>query len=242
MNCRSLELPIQPTSLRVRTRTQMTRRSLPPPQRTADWYSAWGKRAFDLAVGSLMLLLLLPVIIFVSILVAVFLGRPVFFRQQRPGKSGRLFEMIKFRSMTNAKGADGNLLPDDQRLTRFGAFLRASSIDEFPELWNVMKGEMSLVGPRPLLIQYLDRYSDEQFRRHEVAPGVTGWAQINGRNSISWDEKFSLDLWYVDHYSLWVDVKILFLTVVNVLRRSGISADGHATMPEFSGNGDTGTA
>ncbi len=189
-----------------------------------------------------MLLLLLPLIMLVSLLVAIFLGRPVFFRQQRPGRCGRLFEMIKFRSMTDARDDSGQLLADDQRLTRFGAFLRASSIDEFPELWNVLKGQMSLVGPRPLLVQYLDRYSDEQFRRHEVAPGITGWAQVNGRNSISWDEKFSLDLWYVDHYSLWVDVKILFLTVRNVVRRSGISAEGHATMPEFGGNGDHGIA
>ncbi len=213
-----------------------------PKHRTSDWYSCWGKRTFDVTASLCLSVILVPVMAVVAALTAWRLGRPVLFRQQRPGKAGQLFELVKFRSMTDACDQNGQRLPDDQRLTRFGRFLRASSIDEFPELWNVLRGEMSLVGPRPLLVQYLDRYSPEQHRRHEVRPGVTGWAQINGRNSISWDEKFAYDLWYVDHYSLCVDIKILFLTVVRVTRRAGISADGHATMPEFEGNGDRGAA
>ena len=210
---------------------------LTPQNRDSDWYSRWGKRAFDVVASLLMLPLLGIIMIFTSILVAWKLGRPVFFRQQRPGRGGKLFWMVKFRSMTDERDEQGELLPDDVRLTSFGKFLRAASIDEFPELWNVLRGEMSLVGPRPLLKQYLERYSPEQFRRHEVRPGVTGWAQVNGRNAISWDEKFAYDLWYVDNYNLWVDIKILFMTVFGVLKRSGISADGHATMPEFNGNG-----
>ncbi len=201
-----------------------------------DWYASWGKRAFDVVVGSMMSVALAPVICVSMILVAVKLGRPVFFRQRRPGLKGQPFEMVKFRSMTDGRDASGKLLPDDQRLTKFGKFLRASSVDEFPELWNVLRGEMSLIGPRPLLIQYLDRYSPEQFRRHDVRPGVTGWAQVNGRNAISWDEKFAFDLWYVDNYSLMVDLKILAMTVLKVVKPSGISAAGHATMPEFQGN------
>ncbi len=213
------------------TKSSMTRSK-------SGWYAVRGKRWFDLAVGSALLLLLSPVMLLTAILVAWRLGRPVFFRQQRPGKDGVLFEMIKFRSMTDARDENGQLLPDAKRLTPLGKFLRGSSIDEFPELWNVIRGEMSLVGPRPLLKQYLERYTPEQFRRHEVAPGITGWAQVNGRNAISWDTKFALDNWYVDHYSFWIDVKILLLTVFNVLNRSGISAAGHATMPEFLGDDD----
>lgn len=164
------------------------------------------------------------------------LGSPVFFCQLRPGLHGLPFRMIKFRTMTDARGADGELLPDAGRLTSFGRFLRASSLDELPELWNVLKGDMSLVGPRPLLMDYLPLYSAEQSRRHEVRPGVTGWAQINGRNALSWDEKFKLDVWYVDNRSLWLDIKILWLTVRKVLVRDGISAAGEVTMPRFTGS------
>jgi len=196
-------------------------------------YACCGKRATDVVVSVLSLVLLSPVLLVTAILVAIFLGRPVLFRQRRPGKGGQPFEMIKFRSMTDARDENGELLSDDIRLTGFGRFLRASSLDELPELWNVLKGEMSVVGPRPLLWRYLHRYSPEQFRRHAVRPGVTGWAQVNGRNAISWDEKFRFDLWYVDHFSPLVDLKILFMTVWKIVARSGVSAEGHATMPEF---------
>lgn len=158
------------------------------------------------------------------------------FRQTRPGKDGKPFEMIKFRTMRDAQDANGNPLPDSERMTPFGSFLRSSSLDELPELWNVLKGDMSLVGPRPLLMEYLPLYSKEQYRRHEVRPGVTGWAQVNGRNAISWEEKFKLDVWYVDNRSLWLDIKIIFLTVKKVLIRDGISAEGEATMSRFLGN------
>jgi lipopolysaccharide/colanic/teichoic acid biosynthesis glycosyltransferase len=164
------------------------------------------------------------------------LGTPVFFRQQRPGLHGKPFRMVKFRTMTDARDAQGNLLPDAERLTRFGKFLRSSGLDELPELWNVVKGDMSLVGPRPLLMQYLDRYTPEQARRHEVRPGVTGWAQVNGRNAISWEQKFAYDLWYVDNLSFWLDLKILWLTVRKIIVREGISQAGQATMEEFMGN------
>jgi lipopolysaccharide/colanic/teichoic acid biosynthesis glycosyltransferase len=165
------------------------------------------------------------------------MGSPVLFRQTRPGRHGRPFEMIKFRTMREAIYADGRLLPDAERLGNLGRFLRSSSLDELPELWNVLKGEMSLVGPRPLLVEYLTLYSDEQARRHEVHPGITGWAQVNGRNAISWDEKFALDVWYVDNRSTWLDLKIIMLTVHRALKREGISAEGEATMPKFTGNG-----
>lgn len=164
------------------------------------------------------------------------LGSPVFFRQTRPGLKGKLFEMVKFRTMTNECCPDGRLLPDKDRLPSFGRWLRASSLDELPELWNVLKGEMSLVGPRPLLVEYLPLYTPEQARRHEVRPGITGWAQVNGRNAISWEEKFKLDVWYVDNQSLWLDLKILWLTIKKVLVRDGISAQGDATMPKFTGS------
>lgn len=167
-------------------------------------------------------------------------GAPVLFRQQRPGRHGRPFVIYKFRTMRELRDTEGRLLPDAQRLTHLGRFLRATSLDELPELFNVLKGEMSLVGPRPLLMEYLERYTPEQARRHEVKPGITGWAQVHGRNAITWEEKFKLDVWYVDHHSLGLDLKILWLTLVKVLRREGISASGHATMPEFQGPRQTG--
>ncbi|MGJ7607610.1 sugar transferase [Variovorax sp. LT1R20] len=194
------------------------------------------KRLFDVLVaGAMMLLLGLPLLVLVW-QVRRRLGRPAFFHQTRPGLNGQPFVLIKFRSMTDARGADGLLLPDAQRLTSFGRFLRASSLDELPELWNVLKGDMSLVGPRPLLMDYLPLYSAEQSRRHEVRPGITGWAQINGRNALSWEEKFKLDVWYVDNRSIWLDIKILCLTARKVLVRDGISAAGDATMPRFTGS------
>jgi lipopolysaccharide/colanic/teichoic acid biosynthesis glycosyltransferase len=194
------------------------------------------KRLFDLLTASLALLLLALPLLALAMLIRRKLGGPVLFRQVRPGLDGQLFTMIKFRTMTDARGSDGVLLPDAKRLTHFGGFLRASSLDELPELWNVLRGEMSLVGPRPLLMEYLPLYSPEQARRHEVRPGITGWAQVNGRNAISWADKFALDVWYVDHRSLWLDVRILLLTVCKVLVRDGISAAGEATMPRFEGD------
>ena len=194
------------------------------------------KRLFDFLLSLAAMLLLLPALLLLALLVGVKLGAPVFFIQTRPGLHGQPFEMIKFRTMTNARSADGAVLPDAERLTRFGRFLRSTSLDELPELWNVLKGEMSLVGPRPLLMDYLPLYSPEQARRHEVKPGITGWAQVNGRNAISWEDKFQLDVWYVDHQSFWLDMKILFLTVKRVFQRSGISAYGEMTMPRFTGN------
>jgi lipopolysaccharide/colanic/teichoic acid biosynthesis glycosyltransferase len=194
------------------------------------------KRVFDLTLILLTLPLLIALILIVAILVRVRLGSPVIFRQRRPGYKGRPFYIYKFRSMTEARGVDGGLLPDAERLTRFGRFLRAASLDELPELVNVVRGEMSLVGPRPLLMQYLERYSPEQARRHDVLPGITGWAQVNGRNAISWEDKFRLDVWYVDHWSLGLDLKIIGLTLLKVFRREGISQPGHATSEEFMGN------
>lgn len=194
------------------------------------------KRLFDLVVAISALLVLLPVIILLCILIAVKMGTPVLFSQVRPGYKGKPFRMVKFRSMTDAKDANGNLLPDDQRLPKFGETLRSTSLDELPELWNVVKGEMSLVGPRPLLMEYLEHYSPEQARRHEVKPGVTGWAQVNGRNAISWEQKFEYDTWYVDNRSLWLDIKILWMTVLKVVKRDDISADGHVTIEKFSGS------
>jgi lipopolysaccharide/colanic/teichoic acid biosynthesis glycosyltransferase len=193
------------------------------------------KRFFDFVAASLALLLLALPLLALAWLIRRKLGSPVLFRQVRPGWHGRPFTMVKFRTMTDERGPDGALLPDAQRLTPFGRFLRASSLDELPELWNVLRGEMSLVGPRPLLMEYLPLYSPEQARRHEVRPGITGWAQVNGRNAISWADKFALDVWYVDHRSLWLDVRILWRTVRKVLVRDGISAAGEATMPKFEG-------
>ena len=194
------------------------------------------KRLFDISAAALALLILFPVIAVVAWQINRKMGSPVLFRQTRPGLDGKPFEMIKFRTMKDAVDAQGNPLPDSERLTPFGQFLRSSSLDELPELWNVLKGDMSLVGPRPLLMEYLPLYTPEQYRRHEVRPGVTGWAQINGRNALSWEEKFRLDVWYVDNRSLWLDIKILFLTVKKVVVRDGIRADGEATMPKFTGS------
>ena len=194
------------------------------------------KRLFDITAAFAALLLLALPLALLTWQVRRKLGSPAFFRQVRPGMHGQPFEMVKFRTMTDARGADGALLPDADRLTPFGRFLRASSLDELPELWNVLKGDMSLVGPRPLLMEYLPLYTPQQYRRHEARPGVTGWAQVNGRNAISWEEKFALDVWYVENQSFWLDVKILFLTVKKVLVKDGISASGEATMTKFTGS------
>jgi lipopolysaccharide/colanic/teichoic acid biosynthesis glycosyltransferase len=194
------------------------------------------KRLFDLVAASLALLLLAVPLWLLVRLIRRKLGSPVLFRQVRPGLHGKPFTMVKFRTMTDERGPDGALLPDAQRMTPFGRFLRASSLDELPELWNVLRGEMSLVGPRPLLMEYLPLYTPEQARRHEVRPGITGWAQVNGRNAISWPDKFALDVWYVDNQSLWLDIKILWMTVRKVLVRDGISAAGEATMSKFTGS------
>ncbi len=193
------------------------------------------KRVFDLVVSSTALLVLALPMAVLALLVRTRLGSPVLFRQTRPGLHGQPFHMIKFRTMTDARGPDGALLPDDQRLTPFGRWLRATSLDELPELWNVLKGDMSLVGPRPLLMEYLPLYTPEQARRHEVRPGITGWAQVNGRNALNWEDKFRLDVWYVDHHNLWLDLRILWLTLRKVLAREGISHGSEATMPRFTG-------
>lgn len=196
------------------------------------------KRMFDLLLSFLALGFFLPVILVIALLIRLKLGSPVFFRQTRPGKGGAPFQMVKFRTMLDALDKHGNALPDNQRMTSFGGFLRSTSLDELPELWNVLKGDMSLVGPRPLLMEYLSLYTKEQYRRHEVRPGITGWAQVNGRNAISWEDKFRLDVWYVDNRSFWLDLKILFLTVKKVLFRDGISGEGEATMSRFTGSKD----
>ena len=194
------------------------------------------KRLFDIFASGFGLLLLAPVVAIVALLIHRKLGSPVLFRQTRPGLHGKPFKMIKFRTMLDAVDAQGNPLPDSERMTPFGRFLRASSLDELPGLWNVLKGDMSLVGPRPLLMEYLPLYSKEQYCRHDVRPGVTGWAQVNGRNAISWEDKFRLDVWYVDNRSFWLDLKILFLTVKKVLVRDGISGEGEVTMSRFTGS------
>jgi len=194
------------------------------------------KRLFDIVCSVAALLVLSPLLLVLAILVRWKLGRPVIFRQLRPGRGGRLFEVWKFRTMTEARDPNGQLLPDAARLPAFGRWLRATSLDELPELWNVLRGEMSLVGPRPLLVEYLPLYSAEQARRHELRPGLTGWAQVNGRNALTWDEKFRLDVWYVDHRTFRLDLKIMALTVARVFRREGISAAGEATMPRFTGS------
>ncbi|GAB4580291.1 MAG: sugar transferase [Anaerolineales bacterium] len=193
------------------------------------------KRLFDLLLTIPGLVLVSPLLLLTALLVRIFHGSPVIFQHKRPGYRGQPFTLYKFRTMSNARDPRGNLLPDEQRLTPFGKFLRATSLDELPELFNVLKGEMSLIGPRPLLMQYLDRYTPEQARRHEVLPGITGWAQINGRNNLSWEVKFELDVWYVDHWSLWLDVKILAWTFWKVLKREGINEPGNATAREFMG-------
>jgi len=194
------------------------------------------KRTVDLILGITAAILLSPILLITAILVSRKLGSPIFFTQVRPGKDGKPFKMVKFRTMRDAIDARGNPLPDAERLTPFGRRLRSTSIDELPELWNVIKGEMSLVGPRPLLMEYLPLYSPEQATRHDLKPGMTGWAQINGRNAISWEDKFKLDTWYVQHQSLWLDIKIMALTVKKVLVRDGISAEGEATMTRFTGS------
>ncbi len=194
------------------------------------------KRLFDLLFTVPGLLVISPALLLVALLIRLFLGSPVLFRQERPGFLGRKFFIYKFRSMTSTRDLQGNLLPDAERLTRLGRFLRSYSIDELPELINVLKGEMSLVGPRPLLTQYLERYTPEQFRRHLVLPGMTGWAQVHGRNALSWEDKFRLDVWYVDHWSLRLDIKILFITLWKVVKREGISQKGQATAEEFMGS------
>jgi lipopolysaccharide/colanic/teichoic acid biosynthesis glycosyltransferase len=202
-----------------------------------------GKRLTDLVLALAAMPLLLPLMALLALLVRLTIGSPVLFRQRRPGINAEPFTILKFRTMREAWDASGRPLPDADRLTAFGRFLRSTSLDELPELFNVVRGEMSLVGPRPLLMQYLSRYSREQARRHEVLPGITGWAQINGRNAVSWEDKFACDLWYVEHQSLWLDVKILVRTILKTLRREGISQEGHVTAPEFMGSsaraGDT---
>ena len=197
------------------------------------------KRALDLLITIPGLLVLSPVLVIIAILVRTNFGSPVIFRQKRPGYKGKPFWIYKFRTMTNLVDNENNLLPDDQRITRLGLLLRSYSLDELPELFNVLRGEMSWVGPRPLLMKYLDRYSPEQARRHEVLPGITGWAQVNGRNALTWEEKFKLDVWYVDHWSIKLDIKILLITVGKVLRREGINQPGQATAEEFMGSNDS---
>jgi lipopolysaccharide/colanic/teichoic acid biosynthesis glycosyltransferase len=194
------------------------------------------KRAFDIVVSFAALVILSPLLLFVAWQVKRKLGSPALFRQLRPGLNGRAFQVLKFRTMTEDRDAGGELLPDSQRLPRFGQFLRSTSLDELPELWNVLIGDMSLVGPRPLLMEYIDLYSEEQIRRHELRPGITGWAQVKGRNSLSWGDKFELDVWYVDHQSMVLDCKILLLTVMSVLKKEGISQEGQATMEKFTGD------
>lgn len=194
------------------------------------------KRIFDFIVSLCALLTILPVIIVVAALIRFKLGSPILFTQNRPGLNGDIFKMMKFRTMLDAKDKQGNLLPDEQRMTKFGSFLRSTSLDELPGLFNVLKGDMSLVGPRPLLVQYLPLYNKEQARRHNVRPGITGWAQVNGRNAISWEQKFELDVWYVNNQSMWLDLKILLLTVKKVFIRDGINADGHVTIEPFKGS------
>ncbi len=194
------------------------------------------KRIIDIVCSGLGLIILSPILVIVAILIRFNLGSPIFFTQERVGKDGNIFKMIKFRSMLNATDKWGEPLPDEERLTNFGRVLRSTSLDEVPELINVLKGDMSLVGPRPLLVEYKELYSEEQWRRHEVRPGITGWAQVNGRNAISWSERFKLDVEYVDNQSLFMDIKILFMTILKVVKRDGISQDGHVTMEDFNGS------
>jgi lipopolysaccharide/colanic/teichoic acid biosynthesis glycosyltransferase len=198
-------------------------------------YRRYGKRLLDLALTIPVLVVLAPMLLLVALLVRIKLGAPVLFRQQRTGLHGQPFAILKFRTMTDARDDQGHLLPDAERLPPFGQFLRSTSLDELPELMNVLRGEMGLVGPRPLIRVYLSRYTPEQMRRHEVRPGITGWAQVNGRNGLTWEQKFALDVWYIDHVSLWLDIKILFLTIWKIVRREGISQQGQATMEEFRG-------
>lgn len=193
------------------------------------------KRGLEFIIALIGLILASPILLIIAILVRIKLGSPIFFRQSRVGLNGEIFEMVKFRTMKDAYDAEGNLLPDEERLTAFGSFLRKSSLDELPELWNVLKGDMSLVGPRPLLVEYLPLYSEEQMKRHNVRPGITGYAQVNGRNNISWTKKFELDVYYVENFSLWLDIKILFQTVAKVLGQADINQEGNATVERFNG-------
>jgi len=202
---------------------------------TKRLYTQHGKRLFDVLLTALFLLVCAPVVVLVALCVRFRLGSPVLFCQQRPGLHGRSFTLLKFRTMTEARDEQGYLLPDAERLTPLGRFLRSTSLDELPEFLNVLRGEMSLVGPRPLLMKYLERYTPEQMRRHSVRPGITGWAQVNGRNAITWEHKFALDVWYVDHLTCWLDMKIVGLTVWRILRRDGINEPGQATAQEFMG-------
>lgn len=195
------------------------------------------KRSLDILVSGLVLAALGPILVLMALLIKMSLGGPILFAQERPGRYGKPFTMYKFRTMRDTVGGDGIALADEHRMTKLGSFLRKSSLDELPELWNVLKGEMSLVGPRPLLMEYLPLYTAEQARRHEVNPGITGWAQVNGRNSISWEEKFELDIWYVNHHNCLLDLKILFMTLLKVLRRDGIAQSGHVTVERFQGGG-----
>lgn len=200
-------------------------------------YASFFKRFFDFLISLVALIVLLPVLLVVTLLLAILnKGAGPFFVQKRPGRGGKIFKLIKFKTMTDERDAEGNLLPDEVRLTKVGKFVRSTSIDELPQLINVLKGDMALIGPRPLLVQYLPLYSPEQMRRHEVRPGITGWAQCHGRNTLSWTEKFKLDVWYVDHLSLKTDLQVIWLTVVSVLKREGISSDTSATMEAFNGN------
>lgn len=198
-------------------------------------YQQWGKRPFDFFAALSFLMLFWPLVLVLAVVIKGKLGSPIFFQQQRPGLESKPFTIYKFRTMTDAQDAHGNLLPDGERLTPFGRFLRSSSLDELPELWNVLKGEMSLVGPRPLLMQYLPLYTPEQMRRHDVRPGITGWAQINGRNALSWEEKFELDVWYVDNHTFWLDIKIILMTIVKIVKRESINQPGQATIRPFEG-------
>lgn len=202
----------------------------------STFYHRRGKRLLDLAIALPVAAAAAPVVAVVAVATAVSIGRPILFRQTRPGLGGRPFEIAKFRTMSDERDDAGALLPDEDRLTCVGKVVRGLSLDELPQLWNVLRGDMSLVGPRPLLVRYLDRYTPEQVRRHEVPPGITGWSQVNGRNALSWEQKFALDVWYVDRAGLALDLKILALTANKVLRRDGVAAAGHATMPEFMGS------
>lgn len=206
----------------------------------ATFYETYIKRLLDIVLSGLALIVLSPVLLVTAILVRTKLGSPVIFHQDRPGKDEKIFRLYKFRSMTDERDENGNLLPDEVRLTKFGKLLRSTSLDELPELWNIFRGDMSIVGPRPLLVKYLPLYNEEQKHRHDVRPGLTGWAQVHGRNALTWEEKFRLDVWYVENLSFWVDVKTIFLTVKNVLRREGISSGTAVTMEEFRGTKESG--
>jgi len=219
----------------VRKRVKLQSSSVKWDCKPIAWYPQHFKKFLDFICSGSALILLSPVLTILAMVVRKEIGRPVFFVQARPGLHGQPFHIYKFRTMTDQRDANGNLLPDAVRLTRLGRFLRSTSMDELPELWNVLKGDMSIVGPRPLLMKYLPRYTKEQARRHDVRPGLTGWAQINGRNAITWEEKFTLDTWYVDNLSFGLDIKIIFTTLMKVIRREGISANGEATMSEFLG-------